>query len=468
MKIKGICAIILACLLIFISGCTPGNGPTAKPKIWTNSSDITDNISPDGGIGYYPQVAMDDNGNAIIVWQGFDGSYYQVFKSEYRNGSWTNPTDITDTVSIGGQHAYAPQVAMDNNGNAIIVWYEFDGSNYQIFKSEYRNGSWTNPSNLLDNISPNGQDAYTPHVAMDNIGNAIIVWRQWGGDTWQIYKSEYRSGSWTHPSSLADDNISIDGYSALDPLVAMDNNGNAIIVWYQSDGVNNQIFKSEYRSDTWTHPSGLTDNISPNGYDATDPHVAMDDNGNAIIVWSQYDGTNTQILKSEYRSGSWTNPSGSSESINPNGTVTDGQPAGSPQVAMDNNGNAIIVWWQSDGTYFNVYKSEYRSGSWVNPSGFSDYISPNGHTDYYHIPRPQVAMDNNGNAIIVWNQTDGSTWQIFKSEYRNSSWTNPSGLSDNISPDGYHAEYPQVAMDDDNNAIIVWVENDQIFKSEYR
>ena len=55
----------------------------------------------------------------------------------------------------------------------------------------------------------------------------------------------------------------------------------------------------------WTHPASLADNISPNHADADDPEVAMNDNGHIIIVWEQSDGTNDQIFKSEFRSGAW-------------------------------------------------------------------------------------------------------------------------------------------------------------------
>jgi len=41
-------------------------------------------------------------------------------------------------IVTGGQHATFSQVAMDDNGNAIITWYQSDGVNWQIFKSEYR------------------------------------------------------------------------------------------------------------------------------------------------------------------------------------------------------------------------------------------------------------------------------------------------------------------------------------------
>ncbi len=432
-------------------------------KTWTHPSSLSDNISPDGQNAYTPQVAMDDNGNAVIVWRQFDGSNNrQIFKSEYRSGTWTHPSSLSDNISPDGQDASIPQVAMDDNGNAIIVWSQSDGSNYQIFKSEYRSGTWTHPSSLTDNISPDGQDASTPQVAMDDNGNAVIVWYQSDGSNYQIFKSEYRSGSWTHPASLSD-NISPDGQNASLPQVAMDDNGNAIIVWSQYDGSNYQIFKSEYRSGTWTHPASLSDNISPDGQNASLPQVAMDDNGNAIIVWYQSDGSNSQIFKSEYRSGAWTHPASLSDNISP-----DGQDAYAQQVAMDDNGNAIIVWRQSDGSNSQIFKSEYRSGTWTHPASLSDNISPDG--QYASLPR--VAMDDNGNAVVVWYQSDGSNSQIFKSEYRAGSWAHPASLTDNISPDGQNASVPQVAMDDNGNAVIVWSQSDgsnlQIFKSEYR
>jgi hypothetical protein len=69
-----------------------------------------------------------------------------------------------------------------------------------------------------------------------------------------------------------------------------------------------QVFKSEYfilggdppnYIGWWTHPSSLSDNISPDGQDAWQQQVAMDYYGNAIIVWMQSDGSNHQIFKSQ-------------------------------------------------------------------------------------------------------------------------------------------------------------------------
>lgn len=49
------------------------------------------------------------------------------------------------------------------------------------------------------------------------------------------------------------------------------------------------------------HHSSLSDNISPDGQNARDSEIAMDNNGNAIIVWVQSDGSVFQVFKSEYR-----------------------------------------------------------------------------------------------------------------------------------------------------------------------
>jgi mRNA-degrading endonuclease HigB of HigAB toxin-antitoxin module len=299
---------------------------------------------------------------------------------------------------------------MDNSGNALIVWYQDDGSRDQIFKSEYRDGEWIHPADLDDNISPDGEDAdaYYPQVAMDDNGNALIVWEQFNGSNYQVFKSEYRDGEWTHPADL-DDHISPDGQDAEEPHAAMDNNGNALIVWMQHNGTRQQIYKSEYRDGEWTHPTDLFNSISPDAGSANSPQVAMDDNGNALIVWPQSDGSNYQVFKSEYRDGAWIHPATLSGYINPNG-----EDVYDPQVAMDNSGNAVIVWQQSDGSTQQIYKSEYRDGAWTHPEDLDDNISQNGQDAY----PSQVAMDDSGNAVIVWNQPDGINWQIFKSEYR--------------------------------------------------
>ena len=113
--------------------------------------------------------------------------------SEYRSGSWTHPANLSDNISPDGKHAYMPQPAMADNGDAVITWFQYDSSSYrQVFKSRYQGCSWTHPADISDNISPDSEHAYNPRVAIDNYGISIIVWYQNDGSNNQIYISEFR------------------------------------------------------------------------------------------------------------------------------------------------------------------------------------------------------------------------------------------------------------------------------------
>jgi hypothetical protein len=468
--------VLIPILAIMITACgggssnyqgsnTPGGGGSLAG--WDDPDSLSETFSPSGGgDSEESNSAMDNNGNAIIVWSQSDGAYYHIYKSECRGGAWSYPSSLDNYISPAGTDARNPVVAMDNNGNAVIAWEQSNGDYLQIYKSEYRNGAWTHPAGLSDGISPDGDDARFPQVAMDDNNNAIIVWRQYDEyvDT-QIFKSEYRGGFWTHPRNRYD-HISPDEENAYNPQVAMDNNGNAIIVWEQDDSLNvSQIFKSEYRGGFWTHPAGLYDSISFSGKFAYNPQVAMDNHSNAVIVWEQEDSFNiSQIYKSEYRSGSWVPPANFDDHISISGYWS-----GNPMVALNDSGEAVIVFVQAgQNDEEMIYKSVYRGGAWMNPSSIDDHISLNGTYAFF----PQAAINASGEIVIAWFQDYQTTYHIYRSEYRNGVWNNPDNLTDYISiGTTSNALYPKVVMSR-NTALISWMEfhgtTYDMYKSEYR
>jgi uncharacterized protein YheU (UPF0270 family) len=402
----------------------------------------------------------------------------------FTTGGWTYPADTTEKINAGTTPTSSPQVAMADNGDAIVVWVQEDntvncgtGCN-QIYASIYKNGSWTHPATLASPLSIiNNQHASQPQVAMDNNGKATVVWRQSNGTNQTIYKIEY-DADWGTASAISP------ASGAGNPQVAMNDNGKTIITWEQFDGFYNQIFMVDYNiefTNAWSTVSGITDNISLDS-PAINSHVAINNNDRAVITWEQIDGTGNcvgsspcaQIYKRDYNITSvdtWSTISSLTDNISP-----DNYHAINPQVSMDNLGNALIVWQQKDGTTNcggtpgcdQIFKSEYRDGDWTNPSSLANNISPNGED----AQAPQVAMGSNGDAIIVWNQLDGPYNQVFKSEYRSGSWTHPSSTTDNISVAGFDSYFPRVAMNDNGHALITWYQFGsaayQIFKSEFR
>ena len=89
--------------------------------------------------------------------------------------AWGTPT----LLDSGGQSAYEPKVDMDGNGNAVVVWMQQLGIEFNASAAHYRVGSGWEAAVLLENensaVNPGFQQS---SVAMDNAGNAIAVWAQ--------------------------------------------------------------------------------------------------------------------------------------------------------------------------------------------------------------------------------------------------------------------------------------------------
>ena len=74
----------------------------------------------------------------------------------------------------------------------MVVWVQWDGSNWQVYKAERHGGSWSTPTSLSDHLSEAGTDAKFPQISLNDAGDAVVVWRQHDGSNNQIYKAEYR------------------------------------------------------------------------------------------------------------------------------------------------------------------------------------------------------------------------------------------------------------------------------------
>ena len=80
---------------------------------------------------------------------------------------------------------------------------------------------------------------------------------------------------------------------ASDAQIAIDANGNALAVSTQSDGTRNNIWANRYTIGTGWGTAALIQ--TDNARSAGEPQIAFDANGNALAVWSQFDGTRSNI-----------------------------------------------------------------------------------------------------------------------------------------------------------------------------
>ncbi|MEN8243441.1 MAG: hypothetical protein ABFS43_00915 [Thermodesulfobacteriota bacterium] len=232
--------------------------------------------------------------------------------------------------------------------------------------------------------------------------------------------------------------------------VAIAANGDAFAVWEQDDRIYANRFDAA--SGTWDGAE-LIDAVdfTPEG-----PYVAVDPNGNAFAVWAQYDGKSRNLYANRYDAdtGSW--------------EVAQEIDAGdynvrAPRIAVNTSGYAFAVWSESDSSTTNVCASRFdaTTGTWGNAEKLESRIEP--------AYDPRVAVDADGNAFAVWDQSDGANKRIYANRYDSASgmWEGAT----TIDGGGHDADWSQVAMDADGNAFTVWVQEEgvsyRIYANQY-
>jgi len=360
-------------------------------------------ISTPGDIGFHPEVAIDSHGDAIVVW--CDGDTEQVEAAIHRaGGEWEAPVAISAVAE--NEH---PEVAVDASGDAVVVWdREQSGGNVvQAVVGSLQSGMWSEPVDL----STPAEAAGNPQVAVDSQGEATVVWQSYGeGDYYiQGVTGSIGHGTWGEPADL-----SVAGQVAANPQVAVNDAGETVVVW-EWGGIELTPYTVQGAVRLADGQWGAPVNLSAGGVNGADfPNVAVDTQGDAVAVWEIREGR-----KGTAQSAVWTAATEAWQA--PVDLSATGGKAGSPQVAVDPQGDAIAVW-SGEGVQGAVLPAD---GQWGPPFD----ISPGSFG-------PKVAMDEAGNAVGVWDNAAGATQSA---SYVAGSEQQPRG-EEPVSPSGEESE----------------------------
>lgn len=228
--------------------------------------------------------------------------------------------------------------------------------------------------------------------------------------------------SWSYPPSV----LSSPGQNGSDPHIAMDPNGNAIAIW-----IENGFVKSSLKpvSGNW---NPIADTLS--AYGATNPRVGIDAAGNTTVSWVE-----NGVVKacSKPYNGSW----GASVALSGNNATY-------PALAVGASGDAIVAWVAKSG---DIQTSTKLVGkNWNNP------LTINASSPAF----PYVAIGGNGSntrAVIVWQDTSNSKTTVYAAtRLLSAGWSARAAISD----PAHQAGYARAAVDSLGNATAVWYSYD--------
>jgi len=206
-------------------------------------------VSTNLNVSTYPDVAMDASGNYVVVWQAATTMANNDIRAQRfaSNGARLGNIFVVNTYTTN--HQTIPDVAMDANGNFAVTWMSVgqDGSVEGVYAQRFNStgayectdrtyglscGVHGGNRELRVNSYTSGSQA-DQSIAMDSNGDFIIVWDGPGADdTYGIYAQRYDSkGNATGSNFRVNDVIA---YAQDNPGVAM-RNGIFIVTWSKDE-----------------------------------------------------------------------------------------------------------------------------------------------------------------------------------------------------------------------------------------
>jgi hypothetical protein len=278
-------------------------------------------------------VAMDADGDFVVVW--VDGVQGVVFQ-RYNAAGAAQGTEV-QVANVQRK----PAVAMDADGDFVVAWNGQDVLDVGIFAQRYDAAGVPQGSEIAVNTYTTG-DQEEPAVAMDANGNFVVAWVSEAQDSSDYGIFAQRFDAAGAPQGLE---FRVNTYFTgpqRRQAVAMDADGDFVVAWtsYPSDSSGRGIFAKRYDAD------GVAQGAEFRVADVfLDPIVAMDADGDFLVAWSGRDDTvgpyNYGVLARRYDAAGVAQ--GGEFVVN---SFTTGTQA-FPGVAMDADGDFVVAW-QSD------------------------------------------------------------------------------------------------------------------------
>lgn len=403
-------------------------------------------------------VSVDGLGRPAATWIEADDSVGRVVIAESAGGSFVTRSPAE---ALGGA-AVQSDIATGPDGEAVVAWkLQYPGEEARVFVSEREpDGTWRDPVSDQDSFSflPT---AYEPRPRIFANGDRMVVWNQWMSTGYGVAVATRRAGGdWQLPAG-ADDVLSQHFFFSNAPQPAINDRGDVVISWYQSDGAALLAWESERRGydGEFSHPAPgdyLSVRDAPiDSHPIANPKPALSPDGHAAVAWTQENGKGSTLVYMASRDpdGPWQKPQSLDDALSPRLGY-----ARCAQIAFAPTGDLFVVWYQDTGNGYRVYAAHRGpDGTWVEPGREPTVLSTEGLDALY----PALAIGPGGGVLVVWTEKRPEGW-VTAARRRGptgAEW----GPVETLSEGSDASTEPAVAIGGSGDvAVVGWVQSDGV------
>lgn len=386
------------------------NKQICENLICANSTQISTNNST--SVLEY-DVAINDKGQLAVVWSqaALAGGNISIWAKLYDGEQWLGLEEIGDSgfIRTNNENADSPQVGIDKKGNVVSIWREHknNNANSRITMNIYRldnnalsmsEGAWIEAPSYIDNSSQTLSNS--PKLKISKDGLAIAVWSQKLAEDYQIYSNHIRlSQSEEEWDWVGPERIDMGLGRASLPVLAIDQNNDAIAIWLKHDGQRNNLWYSRFVG-SW----GESDFVERDRLgDAAYPIITFSHDNRALVAWTQENKTTNvkKLLVSFFDvniAGSWESQQEIASSSN----------LLKPTASFDREGNAVVMWQEGlttgkiNTSYYSKISKNWNDAKLLSATGKDVSIAP---------------LFEDGRFLSVWESEVNSDFKINSALY---------------------------------------------------
>ncbi|MFA5834683.1 MAG: T9SS type A sorting domain-containing protein [Bacteroidota bacterium] len=398
----------------------------------------------------YSSVGMDQIGNIVATWVDNRNDNDDIYMKRYSPDGieFGKSTKVNDDAVLAQQ--WVPSVAVNKYGSFVIVWPDDRDGKQGIYMQRYTaEGKPVGRNVKVNDGSSVAPYVYSyPKVAIDQNGNVVVVWtdtRRTNGDPndnkWDVYMQRYDAlGIPQGKNICVHEDVS-------DPSIGIDSIGMFTVVWMSrinSPAENSDIYLQRYSSDGL--PKGINVKVNDDGGNKYQgcPTISMIASGDFVVVWADLRNNPPVSGFEVYLQRFSSDGVARGNNIKVNGNF--GNTGSPPSVTINQDRNVVVTWGEGD-LYFQRYDSSGIA------QGSPTKISSNSY-------RPGIVSDGKGDFIISW--AKDYYWSTYFQRY--SSLGSPLGNNIDINNEKRFASQtlPSIAINKTGTTLVTWLDGGEI------
>jgi hypothetical protein len=252
---------------VFAARYLAGVGWSAPEPLETDDTGYADDLG----------LALDPaSGAAVVVWE-HDGSSAGIHMNRFVPGMGWQGAELVSATGAGSS-AGDPAVGIDASANVVVIWSLATVSDVELWAARCAAGASCGAAAALD---LRGGELAARRLAFEADGDALAVWSRGADAHHDLWARRYVSGVGWSAAELVE--CSDAGSASLNDL-AFDAAGSALAVWTTQDAPSDPrtIEANLHTPAGWTRAQVVAPDVDA----AVDPTVAINAAGEAIVVWA--------------------------------------------------------------------------------------------------------------------------------------------------------------------------------------